>query len=51
MMPIEELEHLLNHARRLEEAWKMLDEDIAWAEAQLKTPEARLALAQAKFED
>ncbi len=27
MLPVEELEYLLNHAKRLDEAWKMLDED------------------------
>ena len=51
MLSIQNLEHLLNHARRLEEAWKMLDEDIAWAEAQLATPEAKAAIAEAKFND
>lgn len=51
MLSIKELEYLLNHAKRLQEAWDMLDKDIAWCEAQLSTPEAKQALAEAKFAD
>ena len=48
MLSREELEYQLNHHRRLEEAWRMLEEDIAWLEAEI---ERRREVARRKFED
>ena len=48
MLKKEELQYQLNHHARLEEAWKMLDEDIRWAEGEL----ARLReIARKMFEE